>query len=868
MIRPYNCKLCSHLLNIKHVFWGILISMLFITINPALATPVNPEDESETGFDEVSVFLQLPRVGGQEIPAVIKGQEVYLAVKDLFDFLKLNNKRSSDFESITGFFIDTENTYEISKSSDRITYRKNQIKLNPGDIIQTESNLYLKSNQLGDIFGLVCTFNFRALSVTLNTSLELPIIKEMKQELMRKNLSILKREVKADTAIGRNYSLFKVGMADWAVSSAQQEQFIPSTRLNLALGGTVAGGETKIDLNYYNNQPFTLKQQQYLWRFANNDQPLVRQVMAGKIPANTISSLYAPLVGVQVTNTPTTYRRSFGSYRISNVTEPGWTVELYVNNVLIDYVKADASGFYKFDVPLVYGNTVVNLRFYGPWGEERSSEQSINVPFNFLPAKEFEYTLLAGVLEDPSSSQFSRGAFNYGVDKRLTVGGGVEYLSSASSAPMPFINTSVNIYKNFLFTGEHVYRVRSKGILSYRTPSDIQIELGYTNYDKNQKALFLNYLEERKFVVSVPLQRKRFSAFSRLSLDEIKVPGFKYTTANLLFSTVYAGISTNLSTYAMFTRQEETTYIFSTLSQSYRLPKNVLFTPQVQYNYTRHRVSSVRAEVEKRYSRSVFSVFYDRNFQSLTQFIGLGLRYDFSFLRTGFTMRQGKNFSNLTQQANGSLIYDGKTNYVGFNNRSNIGRGGVTIQPFLDLNSNGKKENNEPKVSGLRIKTAGGRVRNNVKDTTIQIFDLEPYVKYQIEIDRGSFENVAWQIKNALISVAIDPNQLKLVEVPVAIAGETAGTVEIKRNKEQKGQGQITVHIYKNGQLVAKTMTESDGYFSYMGLKPGSYTVQIDPLQLKNLKLKSTPDSLPIDIVQRTEGDLADGLNFVLSPAP
>jgi hypothetical protein len=222
----------------------------------------------------------------------------------------------------------------------------------------------------------------------------------------------------------------------------------------------------------------------------------------------------------------------------------------------------------------------------------------------------------------------------------------------------------------------------------------------------------------------------------------------------------------------------------------------------------------------------------------------------------------------LTQQANGSLIYDGKTNYVGFNNRSNIGRGGVTIQPFLDLNSNGKKENNEPKVSGLRIKTAGGRVRNNVKDTTIQIFDLEPYVKYQIEIDRGSFENVAWQIKNALISVAIDPNQLKLVEVPVAIAGETAGTVEIKRNKEQKGQGQITVHIYKNGQLVAKTMTESDGYFSYMGLKPGSYTVQIDPLQLKNLKLKSTPDSLPIDIVQRTEGDLADGLNFVLSPAP
>ncbi len=109
--------------------------------------------------------------------------------------------------------------------------------------------------------------------------------------------------------------------------------------------------------------------------------------MAGKIHTGAISSIYNPVVGVQLTNTPTTYRRSFGTYNLSDRTDPGWIVELYVNNVLVDYVKADASGFFTFEVPLVYGNSIVKLKFYGPWGEERTREQNINIPYNFLPAK-------------------------------------------------------------------------------------------------------------------------------------------------------------------------------------------------------------------------------------------------------------------------------------------------------------------------------------------------------------------------------------------------------------------------------------------------------------------------------------------------
>ena len=71
--------------------------------------------QEEPEYDEIPVFLEIPRVGGFEIPAVIKGEELYLPVTDLFDFLKIRNVPSSDLETITGFFINPEAEYFISR---------------------------------------------------------------------------------------------------------------------------------------------------------------------------------------------------------------------------------------------------------------------------------------------------------------------------------------------------------------------------------------------------------------------------------------------------------------------------------------------------------------------------------------------------------------------------------------------------------------------------------------------------------------------------------------------------------------------------------------------------------------------------------
>jgi hypothetical protein len=144
----------------------------------------------------------------------------------------------------------------------------------------------------------------------------------------------------------------------------------------------IAGGETDVFLNYYNDHPFKLKDQYYFWRYINNEHSAVRQVTLGKILTNPSSSVYNGIIGAQVSNTPTIYRRSFGTYNLSDRTEPGWTVELYVNDVLVNFTKADASGFFTFEVPMVYGNSIVKLRFYGPWGEERTVNKTF--PYHLI----------------------------------------------------------------------------------------------------------------------------------------------------------------------------------------------------------------------------------------------------------------------------------------------------------------------------------------------------------------------------------------------------------------------------------------------------------------------------------------------------
>jgi hypothetical protein len=861
-IKAYTTHYESRRMRVFSLRYFILFTVCF-----TLFSEMRMLAQEEQEYDEILVFLEVPNLGGGEISAVIKGEEVYLPVTDLFDFLKIRNIPSPGLDTISGYFISEDVPFRIDRGKNIIQYGGKSFDLSPDDLIRTESNLYLKGDYYGEIFGLECEFNFRNLSVRINTRLELPVIREMRLEAMRQNMTRLKGETKADTTISRSYPGFRFGMADWSAIATEQINGLSETRLNLALGSIIAGGEATVSLHYNTSDPFTEKQQRYLWRYVNNDNKALRQVMAGKIATRATSTIYNPVVGVQLTNTPTTFRRSFGSYTLTDHTEPGWIVELYVNNNLVDYAKADASGFFSFEVPLVYGNSLVRLKFYGPWGEERTREQYINIPFNFIPKNTVEYTISGGMVEDTLHSRFARTSVNYGLTRGITLGTGFEYLSSVSSGPMmPYVNTSFKLATNLLLSGEYTHTVRSKGTLSYRTFSNIQFDLNYTKFAKDQKAINLNYLEERKAVVAIPLRMKHFSLYNRFSANQLVLPLTNYTTGEWMLSGSFLGVNTNLTSYILYLGNSDP-YVYSNIGVSVRLPSDFTINPQAQYGYTDKKFISTKLGLEKRFMKHGYlNLSYEHNFRNNMHLGEIGVRYDFKFAQTGASVRQTDNITTFIQYASGSLINDRRqTGYLGADNRTNVGRGGISIVPFLDVNSNNKRDPGEPKVHGLNIRASGGNIERSEKDTIIRVLGLEPYTDCFIEFDENGFDNFAWKLKNKTMNIAVDPNMLKLIELPVTVLAEASGSVMIDRNGTLTGLARVIVNFYNNTQaLTTRVLTEEDGYYSYFGLQPGKYNVQIDKAQLQKLGMISSPDSISFDITASQEGDFVDGLDFIV----
>jgi len=164
---------------------------------------------------------------------------------------------------------------------------------------------------------------------------------------------------------------------------------------------------------------------------------------------------------------------------------------------------------------------------------------------------------------------------------------------------------------------------------------------------------------------------------------------------------------------------------------------------------------------------------------------------------------------------------------------------------------------------GLRI--SGGRIEKNYRDSTIRIYELEPFTSYYIEMENSSFDNVAWQIHKPIISVTVNANQYRFIQVPIRVLGEVSGTVMLDSDSLRKGQGRVVLSFYRSDStLFASTVTEEDGYFSFMGFPPGSYYVKVSTTQLEQIRMRAEPKILPFTINRSKEGDLADGLEFIL----
>lgn len=845
-------------------FISVLLLLSFLAI---LLPSVNlyAQRQELPDFDEITVTLTAKDIGRKEINILVIEQDAYLPVSDLFNFLAIKNSLSASGDSISGHILNPKDLFSIRKKPGNIIYAGKKIQVPGNDLIFTANEYFLKANYYGEAFGIYCKFNFRSLSISLNTDVDLPFLREKRQELMRHNISVLKNQVKPDTIIKPQFEWLSLGAMDWSItqnSYRSKNDFIARA----SFGGTLAGGETVANLVFSNGQPFVLKNQFFQWRYVNNDKNLFKQIRLGNVfsPAS-----YAPmpsLLGVQINNSATHKRVSFGTYLVSDFTNPGWIVELYINDVLVNYTKADASGLFTFEIPLVYGNTNVRYKFYGPWGEEKSADKIINVPFTFLPKNKFEYTLTAGKIQDDSKNIYSRATANYGLSQKITIGAGAEYNGSfEKNKLLPFANASVRVGGAIIYSAEFSPGLLFKSAVNLRIKNQLQLEAQLIKYNADQHILATSSLLDKKLTLSMPFKYKRIYGFGQLQYKESKFYKEYLRTAEWLMSAGTGRLNISITNNAFFSHRSAE--ILSKVSLNIALPYKLRLSPQLQYRYYDNKILLLKVDAEKRlFKTMVATLGYEYNKLFATSDYNVGLRYNFSFAQTSFSARKAAGGLNITNSASGSVLIGKKINNIKLGANGMVSKGIIEILPFLDYNGNGIKDKGEPEVKNLNLRVDGTKVERSFDKSKVIISALESYNKYFIKLDDKNFENPAYQLGNKIIQVTAMPNQVQQIPVPVLIMGEASGYVYTEEEGKKKGIGKLIVNIFDTAQnLVARVITEPDGYFSYLGLRPGNYTAQTDHTQLSKINMKNITGSFAFKVKESKEGDIVDGIELLIT---
>lgn len=803
-------------------------------------------------------------MGQTELPSILCGEHVYYSVPELFNFLEIKNDVSNNFQRVRGFLQNQEDKFLIDETTLQIKYKNKTYTLDSADIIRTRTNLFLRSDYFEKVFGLQNEYQARNLAATLLPDFDLPAVKAAKREQMQDNLKKLHGEISADTLITRDHPLFHLGTAAWSFNSNQRTDNLYSNRFNVGLGGLLAGGDFIGSISYNSSLDFSAQNLFYQWRHVNNQNPFLRQVNLGKITSPSKATIFHSVVGAQITNAPTYLKKSFGTYRLNDYTNSDWVVELYINNVLVDYTQADASGFFSFNVPLTYGHTEVSLRYYGPWGEEETSIKHYNIPFNFMAPGDFQYTLSSGMVEDEEGSTFLQGTANYGITDKVTIGGGIEYLSSIEKNKIiPFLNTSVRFPANMLLSGEYLHQVGYKGNFSFTSPSSLRVDLTYKKFREEQMAVQFSYLEERTARFSVPINLGKFRGTSRLNFQQNLLRNSSHTFLEWLLSGNIKGFRLHLTNMA-FLNNSNRPLVYSRLATTIRLPKQFIFSPQLEYEYLQNKMTSFQGELRKRFNKINLLASYSHNFKFDQSYLNVGLNFDLGFTRVNLNSSHNKRYTSFSQSAGGGVLIGSSQELWKFDHRPTIGRGGLRFKPFLDINGNGKRDLNEMSLEGVNIHIRGGAMREIMPGGVTEFTGLEPYISYYFDLDPRNLQNIAWQIDQESMEVYVNPNQIKVIEIPVKIVGEVAGFVRLGT----EGLGGIRINFFdRNDVLVSTTLSAPDGFFSYMGLKSGLYTAKIEKAQVEKLNL-GYPDPIDFKILNNANGDYVDHLTFVMQEIP
>jgi hypothetical protein len=571
--------------------------------------------------------------------------------------------------------------------------------------------------------------------------------------------------------------------------------------------------------------------------------------------------------------------------------QPGWDIELYQNNIFIAQQTSVESGRYEFNnIDLQYGNNNFEMISYGPQGQVKKEYRDVFIDRNALKKAEQNYAFsltqqgkslinVNNTRESKNSGLLFAGNYSIGLTDWFSVTLGqstlfsdndedaFDYTASVSLGLIEgvLLNASINIDQNDLYDSAFSARTQWLGqSLFYNLrhdefQSDGDDELAQKNSSTQHVVVMsgslpklgdyrlnyrnnLTYLDgadgnkQTTFQNSLSINAGRFSLNNSVVWAKFK---------NLVDS--QETLRGNLS------MQRRIGSVFSRLGVDYSLsPESNIDFVSSQFSWSMYGMLDsdlkLSYSLDRKSYAAALSLTWEYNNFNLTSNFRYSDQDEWSvglFFRFGF----GYDVINETPFVSSNLFAQ---------------QGAMAVRVFEDSNNNGILDYDENVFPSVKVKALqSNRQAVSGDDGTAIIKNLPVFVKTDIVIDSSSLNDPFLIPSSDGVSITPRKGFLERIDYPVVVSSEVDGTVySVDTEGKEKSLDFVTISLKNSeGEIVQTTQSEFDGYYLFVDLLPGQYSVSVDENYIKKHKLKHIDD---VAVSLTAQGDVINGSDFTL----
>jgi hypothetical protein len=859
---------------------------LFLAILIARPETVSTASASTFGIaEEVLLTFRYTGVGNVYVTGLYDNGIMYLPVTELFSLLYIHFESSPGDFSLAGNFLRPDNPFRIFFSQYTVELGRETFRYTPDEFRIGELDFYLSPKVFEEVFGLFFTVNMNALSLSLDTDKLMPVEERVERDRARQRTEA--REITRSyfpLEHDRNRRVLGLGFADYTISGNYLGTN-PSMNYTITGGLELMGGDLQGNfIGFYANDEHVLRPSNLRWRYVVRDNPWFSTFSAGQL--STTGLHVRPILGASISNNPVEPRRIYEAYVIEGHTEVDSEVELYLNNRLIDFTRADVAGYYRFEFPLTYGTSRLAITIYTPTGEVRTIDRQLQIPFTFLPRGEVSYNFQGGVVQTDLSAGFSgsqifHGDVALGVSNWLTAKIGVEHFEEETiGRPLVYGGLSARVFSEYLVNIDIAPSAFYRATASVIYPSSRNLNVSYTKFDGLTTYNYRGADEEVVASFYTPFQLFGANLGLRLAGEHttytesnitryrgdlnfrISRTNLRFTYRNLLY------VSGEVQTSGQGQASATATYTFQRSPGIPVFVRGMFLRASVNYDTYYKDIDRVDLQLSRsvrQTGRLMVGGGYD--LRTREPFMQVGFIVDLNAVRSSTTTEYRNQVYGFRQSLRGSVGFDHKPERIVFENREQVGRAGASVILFVDNNNSGTYDQGDEIIPYRAVRLDRSAKVNVGSDGILRISQLQSYFRYNLEVNRNALPNPLLVPAKDQFSFVTDPNRYKRIEIPFYRTGIIDGMVYMERDGRLQPQGGLRLLLTGLDRDFNETIRNfSDGGYYSMDLPPGRYTIEVDPSQLQFLNGHQKGGPLHFEIRTLSEGDFVENLDIHILP--